>query len=177
MKRIDNRFPIMIQMIQENRTIGLSNLAKYFTLSTGRIRTILETNSRKLGLSGSIIDIKKNPDLYLQLIENHIKSEQIFLSSQDIQLLSYKLGIKPEQVNPKYLSALTPRQLLDNNISFSRVSDIQIQLQQLNTSLKRCLPQSELEIRTIQRAIALLNAFYFDTSVIERTFQKFVKNE
>mgnify|MGYP003603868602 CR=1 FL=1 len=176
MKKIDHRFPAMIQMIQENRSLGLSDLAKHFKLSSGRIRTILDTNSRKLDLSGSIIDIKKTPNLYLQKVEAQIQSEQIFLSS-DLFLLSHKLGIKQEQINSEYLSNLTPSQLLKRGISLSKVSDLQITLQQSNKSLKRCTPQTPQEIREVKRAIALLNAFYFDTSTLEEAYQKFITED
>jgi hypothetical protein len=75
-----------------------------------------------------------------------------------------------EELTPKYLSNISAAQLLSAGVSIVAVSEAQQWLLKNGTSLKRRPPEGNVEIQAIQRAIATLDAFYFDTERIRSQF-------
>lgn len=78
--------------------------------------------------------------------------------------LASALGLKQmDELTPKYLSNISAAQLLSAGVTMIAISDAQQWLVKNGTSLKRRPPESNDEMQAVQRAIATLDAFHFDT--------------
>lgn len=71
-----------------------------------------------------------------------------------------------EELTPRYLSNISAAQLLSAGVTLVAVSDAQQWLVKNGASLKRRPPESSVEIQAVQRAVATLDAFHFDTESI-----------
>lgn len=71
-----------------------------------------------------------------------------------------------EELTPKYLSNISASQLLDAELTLIAIADAQRWLVANGTSLKRRPPESKAELEAVERAIATLDAFQFDTAVV-----------
>lgn len=164
------------------RSIAQGNTLKATAISIGvsstRTGQILRRCCREIGLSDSVEDIKKNPDIYLEKIGEPTAVEKSPLAPKTIHDLVNKLKLgSVEQLTPKYLSNITPIQLLSVGVTLTTVCDLQDWAHTCGYSLKRNAPENTEEIRAVKRAINLLDAFYFDVSVARNQFSTLIEND
>ena len=168
----DTRGAAIIRSIANGGTLKAAGDA--IGVSSTRAGQILRIYCRQIGLPGTISEIKSRPFDYLNNLEKTTEIDRSTLTRNAIHNLVYKLKLKSaEELTPKYLSNVTASQLLGVGVTFVTISDLQGWLKTSGHSLKRHPPESANAITAIKRAINLLEAFYFDISLINEQFDHF----
>lgn len=142
-------------------------------ISSTRTKDLLNKICRKLKMSSAIKDIKASPNKYLKKLdelntEESKKEPHLYLRSTLVSKLKSILKLNSaSDLTPKYLSNITASQLINRGVSIIAITELQEWLSRYSLSLKKCPPEGEAEIKEVRRAIALLDAFYFDTTTIK----------
>ncbi len=139
-------------------------------ISAGQAVNNLSRLCREISLPYDLDAIRSNPD-YLSKLDALINKPTAGLRDRLVDGLITALKLPNEgSLTPQYMSNLSAGDLHRHGITFTAISEIQDWLLDRGLSLKRIPPDSPEEIREAQRAIALLNALYFDTSKLEVQF-------
>jgi len=147
---------------------SLSGAGSTVGVSAGSARNALNRLCQVLELSPLVKDIKANPEQYLKKAEELKSAQKPVLRPMLTNKLVSVLKVKDKtQVTPRYLSNITASQLMENGISWVAVTEIQEWLSSSGLSLKPTVPDNDEEIKHVKRAIAVLDAFYFDTELVK----------
>ena len=143
-----------------------------------RAGQLLRRCCRKAGLPEEIQEIRANPARYLEVIGEALEVEKSKLPNKTIRALVDQLKLKSaEQLTPSYLSNITPEQLLSAGVSLTIICALQNWLHSCGHSLKRQPPSDSGHLKEVEKAINLLDAFYFDVSVIRSQFAGLTADE
>ncbi|WP_428827696.1 hypothetical protein ACLIKD_06810 [Azonexus sp. IMCC34842] len=140
-------------------------------VSGTRASQLLWRYCRKAGLPPDVHDIRANPDTYLKAVGEPTEAEKSTLPNNTIHALVGKLKLKSaDQLTPSYLSNITPGQLRSAGVSLTTIGALQDWLHSCGCSLKRQPPSDPGQLKEVEKAINLLDAFYFDVSTIRSQF-------
>lgn len=140
-------------------------------ISSTRAGQLLRRYCRKAALPAGVHEIHANPDPYLKFIGKAPEVEKSKLPNKTIRALVEQLKLKSaEQLTPSYLSNLTPGQLHSAGVSLTIICAMQDWLHSCGCSLKRQPPDDPAHLKEVEKAINLLDAFYFDVSTIRSQF-------
>ena len=137
-----------------------------------RARNLVSRLCRQLGLSDSLVDIRKNPELYLGKLPKQGNFSLRGLRSDLLKRLQKVLSFQsPEDFSPELFANLTATQLRSAGLTLEGIADVQCWLTQNAHSLRRLPPASDDELKAARRAIDLLDAFQFDVKVLREQFE------
>ena len=147
-------------------------------ISTARARTALGSLCRTLRLSADSEAIQAQPQKYLEALLEFESKPQFELRRTLVDKLKEVLMLRSAaELTPQYLSNITASQLLERGVTLVAIAELQEWLYSHDLSLKRRPPETESDIREAQRAIALLDAFHFDTDILEQQLANLVQEE
>ena len=139
---------------------------------------LLRRYCRKNNLPGELQDIRANPKRYLELVGKAPEVEQSKLPTKTVRALVDQLKLKSaDQLTTSYLSNITPNQLQAAGVSLTIICALQEWLHSSGGSLKRQPPGDPGQLREIGKAINLLDAFYFDVSIIRSQLASLITDE
>jgi transposase len=140
-------------------------------ISSTRAGQLLRRYCRKAGLPEEIREIHASPDRYLEMIGKAPEVEKSQLRTETIRALVEQLKLKSaDQLTPSYLSNITPGQLHSAGVSLTTTCTLQKWLHSCGYSLKRQPPNDPTHLKEVEKAINLLDAFYFDVSTARSQF-------
>lgn len=147
---------------------SLSEAGGVIGISSSRAKGLLNRLCSNLKLSPLIKDIRENPDEYIKRIEDLEKKPEIALRSVLVNKLRRSLMLNSEmELTPEYVSNLTASQLMACDITVIAIAEIQEWLSISGLCLKKRVPETAQEITEVKRAMAILDAFHFDTETIK----------
>jgi len=119
---------------------------------------------RALRIPAGYKDIQKNPSPYLKHIEK-LEKEPTFHLSRGLgrKLLSI---IPKQDISPQYLSNMSASLLFKNGFNIANISELQEWLAETGYSLKSELPKTDVEIKQVREAVALLEVYQFDAKFV-----------
>lgn len=138
-------------------------------VSATRAKQLLARICRELELSSSADEIRAEPEKYFARLDAFKEKPQYELRKALVSNLTSVLRLKVEsELTPRYLSNITAAQLINAGVTLVAIGEIQEWLCKHGLSLKRRPPESEKELAEIKRAIAVLDVFHFDISVVNQ---------
>lgn len=156
----------------------LKTVSESIGLSSTRAGQLLRRYCRRAGLPGDVRDIRANPERYLEATGKALDVEKSKLPNKTIRALVDQLKLKSaEQLTPSYLSNITPGQLHSADVSLTIMCALQDWLHSCGHSLKRQPPDNPAHLKEVEKAINLLDAFYFDVSTIRSQFAGLTADE
>lgn len=127
-------------------------------------------------MPGKVHEIHANPAPYLKRVSEAPMVEKSKLLNKTVHDLVEKLKLgSADQLTPAYLSNITPAQLYSAGVTLVTISDLQAWLTSCGLSLKRRPPEDPEQVRAVERAINLLDTFYFDVSSIRSQFSNLME--
>lgn len=157
------------------RSVAQGNTLKAAAESIGVGKTsagqLLRRYCKRLGLPGEVQAIHGDPASYLKSVGEVPEVEKSRLATMTIRSLVEKLKLQSaDQLTPKYLANITPVQLRSAGVSLTIICELQAWLHSCGYSLKRQPPGDPEHVKAVERAINLLDTFFFDVSVIRNQF-------
>ena len=150
---------------------------KSLGIGGARARQLLFAACRELKLPNEVSEIRARKKEYLSLLntieENPIWELNPNITKALVKTLKLKRGDYPTLT---MLSNISASQLFQNGQTIISIAEIQRFMVRHETSLKLKPPQSEKELLEVERAIAILDAFFFDTQMVKKQLLH-VKNE
>lgn len=166
----NDRKAAILKCVAEGGTLKEAGAAA--SIGGERARQLLAKLCRELKLPSALNDIRADPQQYLTRLEEFERKPQFELRKALVRDLVSKLKLKTEvDLTPKYVSNISTSQLLSNGITLVAVTEIQEWLSKHGLSLKRRPPETDKEITEVKRAIALLDAYHFDTAILREQLQ------
>lgn len=168
----------MTSLLSENHIIAFKAVAEGTSLAqTGKligkssttVNQYLAQVCRAIQIPFDLSEIRKNKSSHLEKI-NHVRTQPVLdLNHKVANNLQSALKIaSPQDLTPKYASNVAASQLLTAKLTLIAVADTQIWLSKSGLSLKKKPPQTHIELNAAKRAIALLDAFHFDTKLLQQ---------
>ena len=137
-------------------------------LSTERARTALNRICELLHLPNDLAAIHAEPDLYLESLVHFEGLPQFELRTPLVAKLKQVLGLRSSrQLTPAMLAQVSASQLINQGVSIIALTDLQEWLLKHDLSLRHSPPITDIDFREARKAIALLDAFDFDTESLE----------
>ncbi|MDL2284966.1 hypothetical protein LJC19_07490 [Oxalobacter sp. OttesenSCG-928-P03] len=166
----------VLRAVAEGKT--LTEAGKLIGVKATRASQLLSKICRELKLPNDLSEIRSRKEEYIQKI----------ISTEDNQLppinqnIAYSLAKalrlkKVGDLTPQYLSNISASQLVNAGVTFIALADAQRWLVRQGMSLKRHPPENKTEILAVQRAIATLDAFHFDTSLVRSQLHYLESND
>ncbi|MGB3423178.1 MAG: hypothetical protein WBF84_00935 [Castellaniella sp.] len=147
-------------------------------ISTARARTALGSLCRTLRQRADVEAIQAQPQKYLDALLAFEIKPQFELRKALVDKLEQALRLRSAaELTPQYLSNITASQLLECGVTLVAIAELQKWLYSHDLSLKRRPPKTESDLRETQRAIALLDAFHFDTDILKQQLANLVQEE
>lgn len=148
-------------------------------VSATRAGQLLNRICKQLGLPLGVSGIHANPKTYLQKLDAELaRVPTVGLRRDLVQRLVRILKLKSAtELTPEYLSNISARMLLNSEITFVAIAEIQEWLLGHSRSLKRTPPETGKEITEAKRAIYLLDAFYFDTTNLTKQLRNLLEED
>lgn len=147
---------------------SVAQAGKVEKLGTERARTALNRICELLNLPNDLDAIHAEPDLYLESLAHFESLPQFELRTPLVAKLRQVLGLRScRQLTPAMLAQVTASQLINQGISIVALADLQQWLLKHDLSLRHSPPVTEVDFREARKAIALLDAFDFDTESLE----------
>lgn len=147
---------------------SVAQAGKAEKLGTERARTALNRICELLNLPNDLDAIHAEPDLYLESLAHFESLPQFELRTPLVAKLRQVLGLRScRQLTPAMLAQVTASQLINQGISIVALADLQQWLLKHDLSLRHSPPVTEVDFREARKAIALLDAFDFDTESLE----------
>ena len=137
-------------------------------LSTERARTALHRICELLHLPNDLAAIHAEPDLYLESLAHFESLPQFELRTPLVAKLKQVLGLRSSrQLTPAVLAQVSASQLINQGVSIIALADLQEWMLKHDLSLRHSPPLTDIDFREVRKAIALLDAFDFDTESLE----------
>ncbi|WP_333905529.1 hypothetical protein [Delftia acidovorans] len=137
-------------------------------LSTERARTALNRICELLHLPNDLAAIHAEPQLYLESLAHFESLPQFELRTPLVAKLKQVLGLRSSrQLTPAVLAQVSASQLINQGVSIIALADLQEWLLKHDLSLMHGPPITDIDFREARKAIALLDAFDFDTESLE----------
>lgn len=144
---------------------SVAEAAKSFGLSYAQARGALPRLCRGLRLRWDLEEIRANPKKYIDAAVAVVSSPKNALRKILRNDLVFQLKLRsPDELTPQYVSNITAETLLSIGVSEIGLVEIQEWLLANGLSCKRTLPEKDEYLRSVQKAITLLDAFGFDVS-------------
>ncbi|MES2282507.1 MAG: hypothetical protein V4542_13930 [Pseudomonadota bacterium] len=136
-------------------------------LSAWQAKESLRRLRRELGLDTTPSEIQASPQKYLKALQNFESKPQFDLRGPLVDKLVSALRLKSaSDLTPAYLSNISASQLLSCGVTLVAVAELQEWLENHELSLKRNPPATGADVKAAERAILLLDAFFFDTETV-----------
>lgn len=165
----DIRGAAIVRSVAQGATLKAAS--ELIGLSTTRTGQLIRRYCRKAGLPEEIREIHANPDRYLKAAGAAPEIEKSKLPNKTVRALVEQLKLKSaDQLTPQYLSNITPGLLCSAGVSLTIICALQDWLSSCGYSLKRQPPSDPGHLKDVEKAINLLDAFYFDVSTIRSQF-------
>lgn len=172
----DIRGAAIVRSVAQGRTLKV--ISESIGLSSTRAGQLLRRYCRRAGLPAEVHEIRANPDLYLKAVGESPEVETSKLPNQTIRALVGQLKLNSaDQLTPSYLSNITPGQLHSAGVSLTIICALQDWLCSCGHSLKRQPPADPEHLKEVEKAINLLDAFYFDVSTVRNQFSRLTATE
>jgi len=127
---------------------------------------------RTLNLPHHVKSIQAEPQRYLDALDEREQMPEFSLPFDLAHRLRVALHLRSDtELTPQYLSNITASQLLDCGFSLIAIYELQRWLGAKGFSLKRSPPQTDHEIKEVEKAITVLYLFYFDMTLPQRQLQ------
>ncbi|CAB5721806.1 Uncharacterised protein [Delftia tsuruhatensis] len=146
----------------------LAQAAAAQNISAARARMAVARMCEQLQLCSDIALIHAQPGIYLDALELFEQSPQFELRMPLVEKLEKLLALHScWQLTPLSLAHVTASRLINAGLSVTAIADIQEWLLKHELSLRPCPPQTVLDFREAKKALALLDAYGFDTEALE----------
>ncbi|QNM95512.1 hypothetical protein [Chitinimonas koreensis] len=166
----------MLRAVAEGQT--LADAGQLIGKSAGWAGRLLSQACREIGLPSEIRTIRDRKDEYLEKLGEPERNPVDELNSKVAVNLASALRLKGVgELTPVYLSNITASQLLGEDQTPVAVAEAQDWLVRHGTSLRRKPPESEMEMREVRRAIAILDAFHFDVAHLRAQYEHLQCND
>lgn len=144
---------------------SVANAAKANGFNVAQARGALPRLCRDLKLRWDLEEIRTNPQRYIDAatVVATVPKNALRRLLRDDLVTQLRLR-SPDELTPQYVSNLTAETLLLNGVTETALVEIQEWLLANGLSCKRKLPETDEYMRTIQKAIILLDAFGLDLS-------------
>jgi hypothetical protein len=145
---------------------SVTNAAQTNGFTAAQARGALPRLCRDLKLKWDLEEIRANPQKYIDAATAvaAVPKNALRRVLRDDLVIRLKLR-SPDELTPQYVSNITAETLLLNGVTETALVEIQEWLLANSLSCKRKLPETDEHMRTIQRAIILLDAFGLDLSI------------
>lgn len=145
----------------------IAEAGKAAELTTAQAKESLRRLRRELALNTDIAEIQASPQKYLKALQHFESEPQFDLRKPLVEKLVSALRLKSaSDLTPHYLSNISASQLLSCGLTLVAVAELQEWLEKRDLSLKRTPPVTVADVKAAERAILLLDAFFFDTEMI-----------
>lgn len=144
---------------------SVADAAQTNGLTYAQARGALLRLCRDLKLPWDLEEIQANPKKYIDAATAVIAVPKNALRKVLRNVLVFQLKLRsPDELTPQYVSNITAEALLSNGVTETALVEIQEWLLANGLSCKRKLPETDGYMRTVQKAIILLDAFGLDVS-------------
>ncbi|QEY15326.1 hypothetical protein D0C16_04650 [Cellvibrio sp. KY-GH-1] len=144
---------------------SVADAAKCYGLNSAQARGALPRFCRHLKLRWDLEEIRANPKKYIDAAIAIISSPKNALRRVLRNDLVVQLKLRsPDELTPQYVSNITAEALLSHGVTETGLVEVQEWLLANELSCKRKLPEKDEYLRTVKKAITLLDAFGLDVS-------------
>lgn len=145
---------------------SVAEAAKANGLTYAQARGMLPRFCSGLKLRWDLEEVRANPQRYIDAATAVVAAPKNALRKVLRTNLVCQLKLRSsDDLTPQYVSNITAATLLSNGFTETALVEIQEWLLANGLSCKRKFPETDEYIRTVQKAITLLDAFGFDISI------------
>jgi hypothetical protein len=158
---------------------SLAQAGKAIGKSGTTANQVLAKLCRTIQMPHSLSEIRENKEEYFKKIEALSTNSSVEqLAPNMAKNLASALQLRQlAELTPDYVSNVTASQLLSAGLSLIAVAEVQIWLTKSGKSLSRKPPNNQTETSAASRAIALLDAFQFETKAIHKQLAHLTCND
>lgn len=159
---INPRESEVVRLIATGST--LAKAAEALNLSSSRAGILLAQACRKLGMPNGLEEIRARAPEYLAQLPPAQEKPQWALREALRRDLARGLGLTDADVTPRHLTNYSATQLRSIGVTETGIAEVQQWLRRHNFFLKQYRVISATELKALQRAMFLLDAYHFDVA-------------
>ena len=152
----------LVRLIATGSTLAKAAEALNLSSSWGRI--VLARACRKLGMPNGLEDIRARAAEYLAQLPPTQEKPQWVLREALRRDLARGLGLDNAEVTPRHLANYSATQLRSIGVTETGIAEVQQWLRRHDFFLKHYSVISAAELKALQRAMFLLDAYHFDVA-------------